>query len=335
MFKELNKRFLGRDESENITALQQQYENAIAHLIELRKKINSNSHVSRCFLSAEDINGLIERWPSLEFTKTGDGSIMMSTMRTPISFHTERWDDDPMYVYTTFPLHSFTAKLTNRTPDVRSANDTHGHPHCRISGRDSRRFESMCMGSNEFLRIYGNSEITRDQLIFMFDSAMLWFTTVNLSDMYGTCLTYERPSLEDRVDGWTTESEELFELAQNKDRTRLHERLIEIGACSPSITFPGDIPEDQFINDFIFSYALWLNRHTDAFFGSVDKNCLRYAICQDINNYLRTARYVQYRPLSRIHSRILEGPKKLKRYAERYYRSDRDYMPDAIQAIHD
>ena len=324
MFRELNKRFLGRDESESITSLTAQYESLMANLIALRKKINAYSQTTRCFLNENDIRGLMERWPSMELSRSGDGCINLKTMRTPISFYTERWDEDSQYIYTTFPLHSFAAKFTNHKPDVTSEHNTYGHPHCRLNGR---RFISICTGSNEFMRLYENPRITRDMVIFMLDSMMLWFTTTNLSDMYGTCLTRERPTMPDIVESWHDESEELFALAQKREAQALHQKLVDMGACN--INGGIDDYDRCFLNDFIFAYALWLRHHPNARYGCTSgKECLNYAIRQDIAYYMSRSRFESLKQLETIRERIFAGPSKLLRHARRH-----EYRNAALEQI--
>lgn len=319
MYRELNKRFLGRDESENLSNLTSRYESTLATLIDIRKKINAHSQATRCFLNENDLARFSERWPSVEFTRSGDGCLNLKTMRTPISFYTERWDDDSQYVYTTFPLHSFSAKFTSHKPDVTSEHNTYGHPHCRLDGR---RFVSICAGSNEFLRLYETPRISRDMVLFMLDSMMLWFTTTNLSDMYGTCLTRERPSVPETVLGWHDESEELFALAQRGEARELHEKLVRIGATN--IIGDGDF-QKLFLNDFVFTYALWLRHHNNARTGNTSgKECLTFAIDQDIAYYMSRSRFEHLRQLDPIRDRILNGPKKLLRYAKRNNRVNSD-----------
>lgn len=323
MYRELNKRFLGRDESESLTNLTSQYESALANLIQLRKKINAHSQATRCFLNENDISALMERWPSLEFTRGGDGCINLKTMRTPISFYTDRWDEDSQYVYTTFPLHSFSAKFTSHKPDVTSEQNTYGHPHCRLEGR---RFVSICTGTNEFMRLYENPRTSRDMVIYMLDSMMLWFTTTNLSDMYGTCLTRERPNVQDVVNTWHDVSEELFELAQKGEARALHSKLVEIGACN--FTTNAEY-ETLFLNDFVFTYALWLKHHPYARYGCVSgKECLSFAINQDIDYYMSRQRFENLKQLNTIRDRILAGPKKLLRHARRH-----EYNNEALEQI--
>lgn len=329
MYRELNKRFLGRDESDNIENLHKQYEAAMNSLIELRRKINNHRQSSRCFLGEEDIKGLCSRWPSLEFTKTNDGYVQLRTMRTPISFYTERWDDDAQYVYTTYPLYSFTAKFSGRRPDIRSVDDTYGHPHAQCDGR---RFASICADSNEFLHIYENPRITRDQLIFMLDSMMLWFTTTNLNDMYGTRLSNEAPNLHQKVMEWHDESEELFAMAQLREKEKLHKRLVEINASSFDMS-PEEMSTADYINDFIFAYALWLKHHNEVLSGCLVKDCFKGAIDNDIAQYMHLTRPTRYKPLSNIHDRILAGPKKLSRYIRHLHRRDQERIPESLKQI--
>lgn len=387
--------FLGTAGPNNYQKLLKEYEELRKKLYETRIELERLGNLKDVSIQQETFDILEKALGNVEFSiRNGTGNMpVISFNKLAVSFHLFRDANatDGNYVYTTNPMYSFQCLCSSNTrmrlyntthkPEASIAtfadsfrslatirtNSTPIHPHATTGGHIDATgcapFDSVCVGTNPFVRLYSSIKSPAD-FSRTVSLAHEWFRNANLSDMYGSKLNYDI-TLADMF--FTNEaramSEELFEYVQTYGpdtytlvKGQRFQSLYDISyirdikGIFQKYNFPLpvilNVPDtvDRYnqtvlftvLHLYILAYALWLINHDGIMFARTAKECMVNAIHWDILTSFVWVEpdAVSYIELQRIAPIIFAGPRTMKRHALDEGSNRRSNFSDFIDQIH-
>ena len=220
-------------------------------------------------------------------------------------------------IYTTAPIHEFTASITpstntaairNNMPKDRLQIETgifdgefsttsYSHPH--VSNRNSGPglFQTICYGDNRFTDILdSNKQYTVTDILEFVRRFYIWATHGNLNDMYDSPV-YCIPVLANKLSNYIMHGSSIDRLFREVQEAMLTSMAGVIDVCKNDPFLADYIGETSThlnvgllsIQLFNLVYAMWIHRHSEQLFGYggvTTRNSLRGSILCDLVYYM-------------------------------------------------
>lgn len=248
--EKLNKQVLRACNTEERQAeLQTKINKTMHELIQLQNELNNVKNMVVEPISRDMIYSLAKPFPWLSLSVSGDDTLVATCEKQPLFFHGDRsalaeagasdLAKNEEVFYVSGHRYDFEAVLSsNGTISIRQAGAEVlseddcvstksrgiGHPHSVVDRYGA--FSSVCQGNNRFMgayRVACEEGITAEKLLLILRKLCIWFSSVNLSDMYGTspCGSIDLPG-----DLQWLNSRECFTLSSNLLKTLQSEKEI-------------------------------------------------------------------------------------------------------------
>lgn len=209
----LNKQVLRACNTEERQAeLQTKINKTMHELIHLQNELNNVKNMVVEPMSRDMIYSLAKPFPWLRLVISGNDALVAYCKKQPLFFHGDRSalaeagasdlakNEEVFYVSGhrydfeavlssngTISMRQEGAEVLSEGDCVSTKSRGIGHPHSVVDSHGA--FSSVCQGNNRFMgayRVACEEGITAEKLLLILRKLCIWFSSVNLSDMYGT-----------------------------------------------------------------------------------------------------------------------------------------------------